>query len=342
LNWFIQKIALQHILFWICSYTIILYYYSIGATPGLIDHVYTILFHLPLVAGLYINLRVLITKLLDHRYYIMYGIGLVFTPLLMFVSHYIIFTYATYLLSPAFYLVSYIDQMYLYVFYIAYLSVGTLLHLSKSWFEVRESERKLMSMEKEKVQAELYALKSQLQPHFLFNSLNSLYALSLRQAPTLPDMLLKLSEVLRYVIYESDQKEVSLQREVNFLQDYIDLQKLRTPKDRPVNFQVEGALHDIQIAPLLFINFIENAFKHGIPHTDNRHPIHIKLITNQNQVKLTVNNPYNPNEKPYSQSEGKGLENVMKRLSLSYPEQHQLTIIRNETDYRVSLILQLQ
>ena len=135
--------------------------------------------------------------------------------------------------------------------------------LSKYWFELLESKKILAESEKEKFQNELKALKAQVNPHFLFNSLNTIYSLALNNAKDTPSVILKLSNVLRYMIYESNERLVNLEKELDFISNYIELQKLRIHNPNLVEFLIEGEVTDQQVAPLIFIVFIENAFKHG-------------------------------------------------------------------------------
>src|SRR5690606_29573907 len=133
-----------------------------------------------------------------------------------------------------------------------------------AWFQLSDSKKRLSIAEKEKLDAELRALKSQINPHFLFNSLNNLYALSLKADEQTPAFILKLSEVMRYMIYESNEDCVSLKKELDFIKNYVDLQKLRSDHKARISFHISGKVGKQKVAPLLFIPFVENSFKHGI------------------------------------------------------------------------------
>ncbi len=321
---------------------ILLFHFSIDKEIALIDHIYAGLFHIALVTGVYLNLRVMIPLLLNHKKYLLYFFALVIVIALMGAIHLFTFQQLSDWLFPDFYLISYISTRYLILYFSVYLILPTLLHLSKSWFRLRETERRMMNMEKEKVQAELSALKSQIHPHFLFNSLNNLYGLSLKQSPLLPDLLLKLSEVLRYMIYEANTEVVPLSREIQFIRDYVDIQLLRIERKEIVHLHVEGDIEDQALAPLIFINFIENAFKHGLRDKEATAFIHINILIFPQSVQLDIRNnaPHSSSADPF-ESDGIGLDNVRKRLQLRYPDKHHLEISHSKDVFNVTLTIDL-
>lgn len=194
------------------------------------------------------------------------------------------------------------------------------------------------------LQAELNALKGQLHPHFLFNSLNNLYALSLDKAPQTPEVILGLSNILRYVIYECRAELVLLHKEVAILKDYIRLEKLRYEERLDLNMVVGEQLEDWQITPLLMLPLIENAFKHGVGETVDNGWINIDLQVIQQNLLLKVSN-----SKPLTlrdeanESEGHiGLSNVQHRLKILYPDAHKLEWIDAEDCFIIELLVPLQ
>jgi len=148
-------------------------------------------------------------------------------------------------------------------FFLVFLFLTTLLKLSKAWFFVSETKQKLTEVERQKIENELKALKSQVNPHFMFNNLNNIYSLSLKNSEKTPEAIVKLGDILRYVIYEAKNDKVRLEKEIKLIKDYIDLEKLRT-RYSEINFITEDIELEIEIAPLLFLPLIENGFKHGI------------------------------------------------------------------------------
>lgn len=192
--------------------------------------------------------------------------------------------------------------------------------------------------EKQRLLAELSNLKAQINPHFLFNALNSIYALSLEKSDQAPNAVICLSGMMRYVIYEAGKEWVPLEMEMNYLRDYIALQQMRFGHTVSLTFTVTGAVQGKHIAPLILIPFVENAFKHGVnPEEDSI--IRIAVTIEENALSLQVFN-HKVHVKHYEANGGGiGLDNTRKRLHIIYPGQHELSIADAETDYTVLLIL---
>jgi LytS/YehU family sensor histidine kinase len=190
----------------------------------------------------------------------------------------------------------------------------------------------------EKLAAELGFLKSQVHPHFLFNTLNNLYALTLIKSDKTPDIVLKLSGLLDYMIYKSNDDFVPLKKEMEILESYIELEKMRYNERLELKYEIEGEVDSHQIAPLILLPFIENSFKHGASNDRTRPNIKIHFKIEPEYLQLNVLNSV-PGEikKDESVSEGIGLKNVSRRLELIYPNQHKLLIKRGENQFEVDL-----
>lgn len=191
-----------------------------------------------------------------------------------------------------------------------------------------------------KLASELSWLKAQINPHFLFNALNSIYLLSLKKSDKTADSIIQLSEMMRYIISEANENRVALDKEIAYLNNYIAIQKLRLAPTVNLQYVVNGDAIGKQIAPLLLISFIENAFKYGISTIENS-PITIIIDIEPKQLHLTVKNRNFGHHEALSIGTGIGVENTQKRLLLFYPNKHHLTINETDTDYTVSLSLQL-
>ena len=185
--------------------------------------------------------------------------------------------------------------------------------------------------------AQLLNLKYQLQPHFLFNTLNSIYALSLSQSEETPGLILKLSNIMRYVVSESDKEYVLLERELFHIQDYIALQMMRMNNTVQCDTTFKGNAGTLKIAPMLLINFVENAFKYGYNPEKNT-IIQIESEITENKLHFKTFNTKNHIE---NKSTKKGMSNTQKRLEQLYPGRYQLHIIDNPEDYTVLLELNL-
>jgi len=182
----------------------------------------------------------------------------------------------------------------------------------------------ILSLEKEKSQNELDLLKQQLNPHFFFNTLNNLYALSLQKSDKTPESILQLSELMRYTIYKGKEKTVKLAQELDYITDYIQLQQIRLRKTLHFEFEKQVSNDQVEIAPLLLIVFIENAFKHGIEPADGEASLKLTLISTEQTLTFCAENSFDPEE--ISPQSGIGIDNLRKRLELLYPNQHTLDI----------------
>ncbi|MDR6785902.1 two-component system LytT family sensor kinase [Pedobacter africanus] len=216
-----------------------------------------------------------------------------------------------------------------------FVVVSALLKFAIDWFGSERIQRDLVS---EKRDMELQFLKSQLNPHFLFNSLNNIYSLAYQKSDKTADAILKLSEIMRYMIYESNDSWVSLSKEITYVQSYIELQKLRFKDGAAVEFTVNGEIDDQPVVPLILISFVENAFKHGVAN-DPKDPIRINIIANQKILHFSISNKKNKHNK--DQMGGVGLNNVERRLQLLYPDRYKLNIVNSATHYTSELMLDI-
>lgn len=186
-------------------------------------------------------------------------------------------------------------------------------------------------MESEKIKAELSVLKHQINPHFLFNVLNDIYGQAITKSGDPADSILRLSELMRYVLSEAQYEKVSLEKEIHYLENYIALQKRRLTEKTKVEVHFTGNFGNKQIPPLLFINFIENAFKHGVS-TETESSIFIGIEIKNNLLEMKVKNGKPVRSNKQVTSNYIGLENTRRRLDLLYNNKHELKIV-NEKDY---------
>ncbi|RBQ04512.1 sensor histidine kinase [Pedobacter miscanthi] len=200
--------------------------------------------------------------------------------------------------------------------------------------EYFETQKKQQELEKEQAITELAYLKSQINPHFLFNTLNDIYSLTYQKAEMAPEAVLKLSELLRYMLKESNDRFASVEREIAYLKNVVELYEIGQKGIAYINLEINGDYKDREIAPLILINFIENAFKHGIVN-DPENPVRIKLSINENDFDFEVFNKKNKDYK--DKTGGIGLANVQRRLTLIYPDRHEISIIDENDTFTVHL-----
>src|SRR4030095_7198239 len=193
-------------------------------------------------------------------------------------------------LLPDYFFISYFTFKEIIFFFTIYITVTSLLKLSKSWFWVSELEKELLEKEKQKTEVELKALKAQINPHFFFNTLNNIYSMALDKNERLPGTILQLSDLMRYFLYESKDNFIPLEKELAVVNNYIALQKIRSDGQLNIEVKSSGQINDQQIAPLLFITFLENAFKHGAKGDTERSFIRINTEIDKDHLNFSVEN----------------------------------------------------
>ena len=215
-----------------------------------------------------------------------------------------------------------------------YLAFHVAIQLSKEWYFQRELIRK---MEIEKLSSELEYLKAQINPHFVFNSINTIYFQIDKQNIPARESLSAFSEMLRYQLYECNGKEIAIEKELMYLKNYVSLQRMRKDENYAISFVVEENVSGFTISPLLLIPFVENAFKH-ISHHPHKNEVRIKIARHDDRVELSVFNTKG-SKAITNDHQGIGLKNVKRRLELLYENRHELAIDDKTDSYEVHLTL---
>jgi two-component system, LytTR family, sensor kinase len=222
---------------------------------------------------------------------------------------------------------------------VVFICLASGARFAVDWFENQQLKNEL---EKQNRLSEAALLRSQINPHFLFNTLNNIYSLAYKQDQNTPAAILKLSELMRYMLHEAGEEKVSLAKEVGYIHNYIELQKLRIKNPLQVNFEIQGDYRAQVITPMLLIPFVENAFKHGVS-AYNPSEIKFSLQIDSQILKFTAENAIINLQlvNNGTTEKGIGLQNLQKRLKLLYPEKHAIEINRSQEKYFVSLTLNL-
>ncbi|MEE9439014.1 MAG: histidine kinase [Saprospiraceae bacterium] len=333
----LKRDSSYHVFFWLSLYIILVVLDNMGSFSfRLIKELINVVFFAIMV---YINILILFPKyltqknLLNHLFSLAI-VAILITPL----KTLSLFLLGTNIGSFQAYILKHRMEFFLSTFFIGIAS--TIYGIMNDWLE---NQREKKELQNQTLQSELKFLKSQINPHFLFNTLNSLYALTLKKSDKAPEIVLKLSEMMRYMLYECNEREVLLSKEVSYIESYLELEKIRQGKNMDINFITEGEMKNQKIAPLMFIPFIENSFKHGINNQITDGYVNILLEINDQELKMTIENskatilPKSTNKK----SGGIGLVNVKRRLKLLYPERYKLTFDEDQTTYTVNLRLDL-
>ncbi|MES2267806.1 MAG: histidine kinase [Bacteroidota bacterium] len=327
-----------HLLFWLSMISLFVFLgHSGGKMPIKTLLVIFVVFGVVNIALFYLNYLLLIPKYLDAKKYKQYAIYIISTLIVFGLIKYgiaVIFKQIT--LERGGKIITFWQYGFSTLFTsIIFVFLSTVLKFTIDWFL---NERIQRDLENQRLSAELSFLKSQINPHFLFNSLNSIYSLAYQKSDTTPEAILKLSEIMRYMLYECNDNKVELGKELQYLQNYIDLQKIRFGNKAFINFEVTGEVTNQHIVPLLLISFIENAFKHGVAN-DEQSPIVLKITLEDGRLNFFIQNKKHTHNR--DSSGGIGLANVRRRLDLLYPGKYNLDI-RDEADTytcQLSLVL---
>jgi len=291
------------------------------------------------LASFYINYKWLHPRLLAKKRYIAWLLSVALLVISVITLRYLV---EEVLFLRLFGIRNYFQELtYTFYFKDNYLRFGvwviiaSLVRFIENWYRLQRQQREL---EKQHFTAEISFLKSQINPHFLFNTLNSIYSLSYQQSEKAPAAILKLSEIMRYMLYDTEDKLVPLEKELQYLGNFVALQKMRFKETIYADLLVEGDTQHQQIAPLLLIAFVENAFKHGELH-DPGDPVLIQVTLEPHQLQLYVQNRISAQGK--DETGGIGITNIKRRLELLYPGRHTLTVNNNGTHYICELKLKL-
>jgi LytS/YehU family sensor histidine kinase len=220
-------------------------------------------------------------------------------------------------------------------------TLGILYGLSRDWIRKYHQESKMLQ---EKMRADIDLLRSQINPHFFFNALNNIYAITQRNKDDeAGQAIMKLSGLMRYMIYDSNVGEISLVRELEHIDNYLDVARLKFGQDDKVDFrlQKDGNFKNFKIAPLLLIPFVENAFKHGVSSKGDGY-IHLQFRLNDDELHFKIENPILEKQESWKKHPGIGLDNVKKRLQLLYPDRHRLDISDLSEKFKVELTIRLK
>jgi sensor histidine kinase YesM len=294
-----------------------------------------------LLSVVYLNLEWLLPRFGKKETALLYGVALILLIAIFSWINIRLFDDWSARLLPQFYFISYYTWWEVAAIFTGFIVFTTLIKLSRSWFVLRDLQQQLLALEKERVDMELAALQAQVNPHFFFNTLNSIYSLSLNNDSRLPTTVLQLSEIMRYYLYESKGEKVPLQKEISILKDYIQLQRIRSNEKLDFQMKIDGTPDEKHVAPLLLLTLAENAFKHGAKGDPQASYVHINIEIGKSDLHFKISNNKGQAYTGPREKKGLGLENLKRRLELLYPGKHQLSITETAADFAVELKLDL-
>jgi len=334
-----QSKWLTHTLFWISLWLIFSFLEADGQNYLTVfgKELINVVFYIILI---YTNTYYLIPRFLTEKKFGVYALWLL-GLVVMVTATKIVILYWILTDHPAAQNQLLLNQEWLFILNFIIVGASTIFKIIKDW---NTHQREKKELEKQTMQSELNFLRSQVNPHFLFNTLNSLYALTLKKSNKAPETVLKLSEIMRYMLYECNEKYVCLEQEITYVKNYLDLEKLRHGEGVQIDFNIGEGVENQQIAPLILIPFVENAFKHGIKNQIRNGYVVIDLQIEGNNLTFEIKNskpPPEPQKDTSVRSGGIGLVNVQRRLNLIYPDQYYLKIKNTKEFFKITLQLKL-
>ncbi len=342
MNWrqTIERYKLHHLLLWGCVFGVWYYLrYQDYSTTGKALTI-TLIKVIDLALLIYAANYVLVPKLLFRKKYFLFVVLFIIMILISSITK--MYLIGSVLNVPG--LLNFTDHLKARIYdnvipHFFLVTAGVAFKLAIDYLRL---QKKLIEVAKEKAEAELNFLKSQINPHFLFNSLNSVYFLIDKNNIAARDALHKFSEMLRYQLYECNGEEIPIEKELHFLRDYVDMQKLRMDNNTSIKFNCNVDVKDFFIQPLLLMCFIENSFKH-LSHYNNgkQNEINIHAAKENGSLQFSVYNTTEEKRTDIKESGGIGLNNVKKRLALLYPGKHELAITEEKGCFRVELKLSI-
>lgn len=327
----------QHLIFWSLALFVLLNIFKTSSKLEKIDVIYSFIFLVPISIIVYLNLYLAVPGFLRKERYLLYVVIFLVLTAVGASFLYFLFDSLIDLILPNYYFISYYNVPILMLFTGSFLLLSTLLKLSRSWFMLLRVERMSTSHQ-------LKSLQSQINPHFLLNSLQSIYALSLEKSDLTPKVILQLADILKYTLYETAHDRVALKKELDMVKDYVEIHRHRIDPDRAkIVLDIKGEPGEGKIAPMLLIPFIENSFKHGLQGSSQHAFVHIRIEMNPGNFLFTIeNNLGSTDDISQEKKKGIGIDNTRQRLELLYPGRHKLVIGRKDKTFEVKLELDLK
>ncbi len=328
-----------NLILWICSFVILLFAFSPDNNPAKIDVMYTGLFLCTIVPPVLINLYGFIPIFLKKEKYVIYIISVVLTILVFVQINSWFFDNLVDYIFPDYFFISYHSNTKLTTIFSIFIVGTTLVKLSEDWFYYNKRENEKLKVAHHQIQSQLAVLRSQINPHFLFNSLNVIYSLALDKKKETTEALVKLSDILRYVIYDSNTERVSLKDEIDLIENYLAFQKYRQRANASVTFSAIILNDDYQIYPMILLPFVENSFKHGLKSDPENAFIKIEIDQKRQEFRFLIENNFVEVPIENKEHSGLGIENIKRNLDIVYKENYILNIQKSEKLFSVTLTL---
>lgn len=323
---------------WSLAFVILLFIFSKGHTPILVDYIYTLSFLIVIAIPVSINIYSLIPKFLKQEKYGLYVLCCSINYILFSLLSLWLLQPILDFIFPSYFFIAYLSKANLLLLFAIFLVATTLLKLAEDWFYFNTNENKMLRAKNQQIASQLSALRAQINPHFLFNSLNVIYALALEQQKETTTAIVQLSDILRYVIYDSETDRVSLKNEIKLLENYIAFQQHRLEIPNATQIKINVQDEQYKIYPMLLLPLLENSYKFGFISGKPIEPIVIELEQQKNSFRFCITNAnLNTQSDLDTSHSGVGLENIRKNLNLVYPNQHEFTVEAFKNQFKVTL-----
>jgi len=325
-----------HLLLWPLAFSILLFVFSKGQQPVSIDFYYTLIFLLFAAVPVIFNFYVLMKHFLNKEKYVWYILSLIALGILfgVLLEHY--FLMVLDFLFPNYFFISYLGDQDFYLVLNILLLATTFFKLAEDWVFYNKNQNQLLTQQKQHVETQLTALRNQVNPHFLFNSLNVIYALSLDKKDNITEAVVELSDILRYVIYDSNTDRVALKDEIELLKNYIAFQTHRM-HNKSTQFDINIDDEHFKIYPMLLLPLVENAYKYG---ASAKIPIKISILQKEASFNFKVYNTKVNKHKTLDETHsGFGLKHLKENLNIVYKDKHDFNIESSDDYFKVELSL---
>lgn len=334
------NLILFNTILWLCCFMVLLFIFTKNGSPKKIDFIYTTSFLVTIIIPVLINHFIFIPRFLNREKYLIFIVVFILNIMVFTQLNIWFFDYIIDYLFPDFYFISYHSSTKLIIIFSIFLTATTLIKLSVDWFFFNKKENEEIKIKNQQIETQLSLIRSQINPHFLFNSLNVIYALTIEKKEETKNAIVQLSDILRYIIYDSHTKHIPLKKEITLLKNYIEFQKFRHQSSEKINFVYNINNDNFPIYPMLLLPLVENSFKYGMQGDLDTRFINIKLTQKNEKFTFDIENNYPENfAKEHNEYSGVGLKTIKKNLKIVYPKTHEFKIIETENTFGVTLNL---
>jgi sensor histidine kinase YesM len=336
------NIAVFSAILWSFSFLILLFLFSGSSSPAKIDYIYTASFIFTLVIPVCINLYWLLPTYLKKEKYALFTTLFIVNLTVFAQINPWFFNVLVDTFFKDYFFISYHNTVEIYFIFAVFFILSALIKLAEDWVYLNQLENRALKIQNQQIENQLHYLKGQINPHFLFNSLNVLYSLAIEEKKEVKNAILQLSDILRYVIYDVNAAQITIMKEIELLTNYIEFEKNRHVQNSTITFDYKVD-EDLEIYPMLLLPLLENSFKHGLKSGTLNPYINMELIVKNKKIDFVISNNFKESANNTTKEEyGIGLKNIQENLSLIYPDKHLFSIENSHPIFTVRLTIDLE